>query len=248
MEKSKKFELLLQFLQELELKPQEVVELFKAEEKGFIAKNYCDMKTSKFKMLSLFVGKFKNKIAKMFQYQTPKKVTPGMFVYTDGLIYPKIIEGRQIKAVIGSVEGHEALAVCLQEKFGIWSDYWVCLKEIQKWKIGGQEATRKILEALRQWQRNAEAAQLCYEYDNDGIKRGEAFLPSMSEWEKLFANKAAINASLNALGVALLKGYYWSSTEYAYDTAWRCRMKDGGAYHCCKRNAYYVRPVIAIKL
>lgn len=37
MEKSKKFELLLQFVQTLELKPQEVVELFKAKEKGFIA-------------------------------------------------------------------------------------------------------------------------------------------------------------------------------------------------------------------
>lgn len=37
MEKSKKFELLLQFVQALELKPQEIVELFKAKEKGFIA-------------------------------------------------------------------------------------------------------------------------------------------------------------------------------------------------------------------
>lgn len=52
-------------------------------------------------------------------------------------------------------------------------------------------------------------------------------MPSLTELEKLFANKAAINASLNALGVALLEGWYWSSTEYANSSAWTLRMSDG---------------------
>lgn len=74
-------------------------------------------------------------------------------------------------------------------------------------------------------------------------------MPSLTELEKLFANKAAINASLNALGVALLEGWYWSSTENSANTAWGLGVSDG------LRNAYtksygnqYVRPVLALKL
>lgn len=79
------------------------------------------------------------------------------------------------------------------------------------------------------------------------MKQGEAFLPSLTELEKLFANKAAINASLNALGVALLEG--WSSTEYDYSYAWTLRMSDGGRYTNGKSNYNeYVRPVLALKL
>lgn len=52
-------------------------------------------------------------------------------------------------------------------------------------------------------------------------------MPSLTELEKLFANKAAINASLNALGVALLEGWYWSSTEYSSNYAWSLWMDDG---------------------
>lgn len=74
-------------------------------------------------------------------------------------------------------------------------------------------------------------------------------MPSLTELEKLFANKAAINASLNALGVALLEGWYWSSTEYNNDGAWLLRMSDGTRDWSYKNYFnYYVRPVLALKL
>lgn len=75
-------------------------------------------------------------------------------------------------------------------------------------------------------------------------------MPSLTELEKLFANKAAINASLNALGVALLEGWYWSSTEYALTYAWKLRMSVGNRYGTYKDYGYneYVRPVLALKL
>ncbi len=74
-------------------------------------------------------------------------------------------------------------------------------------------------------------------------------MPSLTELEKLFANKAAINASLNALGVALLEGWYWSSTEYGYFSAWILRMSDGSRNLTSKNyNNAYVRPVLALKL
>lgn len=74
-------------------------------------------------------------------------------------------------------------------------------------------------------------------------------MPSLTELEKLFANKAAINASLNALGVALLEGWYWSSTEFDYDSAWNLRMSDGLRGNDDKNDhSDYVRPVLALKL
>ena len=80
------------------------------------------------------------------------------------------------------------------------------------------------------------------------MKQGEAFLPSLTELEKLFANKAAINASLNALGVALLEGWYWSSTECSSYSAWGLWMDDGFRSNGSKGHNAYVRPVLALKL
>lgn len=73
-------------------------------------------------------------------------------------------------------------------------------------------------------------------------------MPSLTELEKLFANKAAINASLNALGVALLEGWYWSSTEYSSNGAWFLWVDDGGRGNFNKGYTGYVRPVLALKL
>lgn len=168
-----------------------------------------------------------------------------MYIYADGLIYPEIIEGRQVMAIVGSVDGSDVLAVCLQEACLPWSSDWLEAKATQK-MTGGKEATRKILEISRKKRQEAEAAQWCYDYAEDGVKQGEAFLPSLTELEKLFANKAAINASLKALGVALLKGCCWSSTEYGSNYAWTLNMGNGNRTNSTKDNYIYVRAVLKI--
>lgn len=181
------------------------------------------------------------------QDQNSAKVTPGMFVYVDGLIYPEIIEGRQIKAVVGCVEGSEVLAVCLQEADLPWSSDWLEAEATQT-MTDGQKATSEILKISRKKQQEAEAAQWCNNYNQDGVKQGEAFLPSLTELKKLFVSKAAINASLNALGVALLDGWYWSSTETNNLYAWDLFMSSGGTGYYDKYDTSYVRPVLALKL
>lgn len=181
------------------------------------------------------------------QDQNSAKVTPGMFVYVDGLISSEIIEGRQVMAIVGSVDGSDVLAVCLQEACLPWSSDWLEAKATQK-MTKGQEATRKLLEISRNKRQEAEAARWCYDYAEDGVKQGEAFLPSKAELEKLFANKAAINASLNALDVALLDDWYCSSTESSSNSAWYLWMDDGARGNDYKYNIRYVRPVLALKL
>ncbi len=182
------------------------------------------------------------------QDQNSAKVIPGMFVYVDGLISSEIIEGRQIKAVVGSVNGSDVLAVCLHEAKLPWASKWLEVPETEE-MLSGKKATHKILEIAQKEHTKAEAAQWCYNYDRDGVKRGEAFLPSITELEQLCANGVAINASLNALGVALLDGWYWSSTEYNGNYAWTLGMRNGSKDGNHKGNyGNYVHPVLALKL
>lgn len=227
METNKKLELLTGIVDEFNLSVNDVVSYW--------------VKSGR---LNLDAATVSSQVVSSGKYETPKRVLPGMYIYADGLIYPEIIEGRQVIAIVGSVDGSDVLAVCLQEACLPWSSDWLEAKATQK-MTGGKEATRKILEISRKKWQEAEAAQWCYDYAEDGVKQGDAFLPSLTELEKLFANKAAINASLNALGVALLEGWYWSSTEHSSYNAWYLWMDDGTRYNYNKNGNTYVRPVLA---
>lgn len=206
------------------------------------------------------------------KYQTPKRILPGMYVYADGLIYPEIIEGRQVKAVVGYVEWETVYAVCLKEKKNLpWSSDHLKIDEprdmincliatTMKWLYenqyslvsitSGQKATAKILAVAKQKRKNAEAAQWCHNYAEDGVRKGEAFLPSLDELEKLYENKKVINKSLKALNAGDFDGWYWSSTESDDNIkVWLFGMIEGQSYRIVKSFNYYsVRPVIAIEL
>ncbi len=231
METNKKLELLTGIVDEFNLSVNDVVSYW--------------VKSGR---LNLDAATVLSQVVSSGKYETPKRVLPGMYIYADGLISAELITGRQVMAIVGSVDGSDVLAVCLQEVCLPWSSDWLEAKATQK-MTGGKEATRKLLEISRKKRQEAEAAQWCYDYAEDGVKQGEAFLPSLTELEKLFANKAAINASLKALGVALLEGWYWSSIEYDNDYAREFYMGNGDRNYDYKYyNNYSVRPVIAIQL
>ena len=182
------------------------------------------------------------------EYQTPAEVLPGMYVYADGLISAELITGRQVKAVVGYVEGKTVYAVCLKAKELPWSSDCLEVKASRD-LTDGKEATAVILAAAKQKRGKAEAAQWCHDYAEDGVIQGEAFLPSLTELEKLFANKAAINVSLKALGAALFERWYWSSTEGTNTSAWKFSMNYGYRNGNFKSNSNnYARSVITILL
>ena len=221
MNKKEKLEQVNHLVQKLGLSPQEAVEYFSAKvvESSSVVRE-CEVA----------VG-----------------VLPGMYVYADGLISSEIIEGRRVMAVVGSVDGSDVLAVCLHEACLPWSSDWLEAKATQE-MTGGKEATRKLLEISRKKRQEAEAAQWCYDYAEDGVIQGEAFLPSLTELEKLFANKAAINVSLKALGAALFERWYWSSTEGTNTSAWKFSMNYGYRNGNFKSNSNnYARSVIAFE-
>lgn len=183
------------------------------------------------------------------RYKTPEKILPGMYIYADGLIYPEIIEGRQVKAVVGYVDSSKILGVCLHEAYLSWSSDFLELKEVRE-ENNGKKATRLILEASSRKVKPAEAAQWCYDYAEDGVKFGEAFLPSIYELQKLFANIDEINISLKALGASLLLGGggdYLSTSEHSSDLAWRLVPGSGTCLYY-KISQGRVRPVLEIEL
>ena len=230
METNKKLELLTGIVDEFNLSVNDVVSYW--------------VKSGR---LNLDAATVSSQVVSSRKYETPKSVLPGMYIYADGLICPEIIEGRQVMAIVGSVDGSDVLAVCLHEAYLPWSNNYLEAEATQK-MTGGKEASRKILEISREKRQKAEAAQWCYDYAEDGVKQGEAFLPSVTELGKLFANKAAINASLKALGVYLLESSYWSSTEFSALSAWGVLFSSGERWYTSKYTTLYVRPVLALKL
>jgi len=222
MEKKEKLEQVNRLVQKLGLSPQEAVEYFSAKivESSSVVRE-CEVA----------VG-----------------VLPGMYVYADGLISAELITGRQVMAVVGSVDGSDVLAVCLHEACLPWSSDWLEAKATQE-MTGGKEATRKLLEISRKKLQEAEAAQWCCHYTQDGIKQGEAYLPSLEELSRIYVNKDEINYALETLLLIRLLGVYWSSAECDAYSAW-CLSMYGGCKVSAVKNALLekcVRAVIRIR-
>lgn len=161
-------------------------------------------------------------------FDIPNGLAPGMYVYADGLISSEIIKGRQIMAIVGFVSQSKVLAVCLRQARLNWSSAYVetQLEDTQKMQ-SGKEATRVLVDKVRAMGFNAEAAEWCFEYDQDGVKRHEAFLPSVLELGHIFSNRQVINASLQALHAGRLDDWYLSSCSYDFYNAWVLKMSDG---------------------
>ena len=148
------------------------------------------------------------------------------------------------------MEDNTVYAVCLRQNDFPWSSGGLRVPEVQK-LTDGVAATRMILEKVYRWRSKAEAAQWCHDYAYDGVKKGEAFLPSLVELQKLYNKIRCVNNSLRALGLRPFSSNYWSSTEIIRDTAWTFQMSTvAGGYNDQRDKTfrYNVRPMIKIEL
>ncbi len=78
----------------------------------------------------------------------------------------------------------------------------------------------------------------------DAVKIG---IPTKNEWMAIAENLDAVNEALvRAGGEPLKKSWYWSSSEYSSDYAWRSYLSHsyGLGYNGNKNYSYYVRPVL----
>ena len=83
METNKKLELLTGIVDEFNLSVNDVVSYW--------------VKSGR---LNLDAATVSSQVVSSGKYETPKRVLPGMYIYADGLIYPEIIEGRQVMTVL----------------------------------------------------------------------------------------------------------------------------------------------------
>lgn len=87
-----------------------------------------------------------------------------------------------------------------------------------------------------------EAMKIKFSQDNIHV-------PDIRELSLLHLNIDDVNAGLSAAGGEKLESYYWSSTEYDNDYAWKLDVSDGNRDASGKYfNYQYVRPVLALKL
>ncbi len=181
-----------------------------------------------------------------------ENIRPGMFVYEDNTFRSEVIDGLRIKAVVGYVEGGTVYAVCLKQEYLPWSSEGLRVSEAQD-LTDGADATLKILECANEEKRKAEAAQWCHDYEYDGVKKGEAFLPSVVELMKLGCAAYSVSHALKYLTAMPLKGDYLSSTEFEEDvdtvSAVNLEIWNGWPENGCDKAAIYnVRPMIKIAI
>lgn len=85
----------------------------------------------------------------------------------------------------------------------------------------------------------------------DGKRKCEeqfAQMPNLRQLDAIYKNKEVLNKAFIAAGGEALddEAYYWSSTEYSYNVAWKLDMSDGfRAWNGKIHYNYYVRPVLA---
>ena len=189
------------------------------------------------------------------KFVTPKKVVPGMFYYADGLIFPELIKGNWVSAIVGCVDRNHGLALGLRETELPWSSDWLYVDMSSG--LSGKEATALILKTAKEKQENAEAAEWCAEYTFDGIKAGTGFLPSKEELKHIFGNRKTLRESfalLNSGGLSVDSlqedAFYWSSSEndYVDDYTWVVRPSVGYMYTYFKYGSNPVRCAVKFKI
>lgn len=84
----------------------------------------------------------------------------------------------------------------------------------------------------------------------DGKRKCEeqfAQMPNLRQLEVIYKNKEVLNKAFIAAGGEALddEAYYWSSTEYNSNVAWRLGMGLGSRNLTNEDSYYYVRPVLA---
>ena len=152
------------------------------------------------------------------KFVTPKKVVPGMFYYADGLIFPELIKGNWVSAIVGCVDKRRGFALGLRETVLPWSSDWLYVDMSSG--LSGKEETALILKTAKEKHKKAEAAEWCTKYAFDGIKAGMGFLPSRDELYRVLYKREELRKSFALLNSGGLSGnclqdkaFYWSSSE-----------------------------------
>ena len=107
----------------------------------------------------------------------------------------------------------------------------------------GEANTDKIIAQLGKG--NAPAAEYCRSLTFKNGKKG--YLWSFGEAQDAYNNKKAIDEAMSKIGGTAIttESYYWTSTQYLSNYAWKLSWLDGYVDYYSKSNRCYVRAVCA---
>jgi len=106
-----------------------------------------------------------------------------------------------------------------------------------QWVKSGKEATSMLIQYGKKYGLKFQAAEYAINYCKNGIKRGDAFLPSSTELTAVCKNAEGVREALKKIG-GTFEGNLWSSTEATVDglTPLVCHCDERNA--CCVNNRY----------
>ncbi len=131
------------------------------------------------------------------------KIAAGMFLYSDGSTSFERKEDKEISAIVALVSDKGFWSVCTDQHRLPWASN--NLRLVIPPQLSGQEATQILLKEAEKHSGRAEAASYCFNYHQNGIKAGQAFLPSIEETIAIFGNIKVVNQSLEQIKAPLIK-------------------------------------------
>ena len=173
------------------------------------------------------------------------RVKIGWFVFAEGYVSPDKDAFPNCQGVIGIInddpnakEGNLVKVVLRHQKDMI---KW-CEKKIYTEVTdldNGRENTKRLLEYGKKKGICFPAMEFARDYNYDGVKAGEAYVPAANELNELSKNFKAIDDALRQIGSSF-NYYYWSSSENIVHTAWTVSSSDGYVSCYSKYDSYAV--------
>ena len=178
------------------------------------------------------------------------EVKVGWYAFAGGKFSPVSDTYPNCQGVVGWVnpdksapQGQRGLIVTPDEVKKAWSDK-DCETNIKD-EYDGKGNTEKLIAYGKKHKINFPAAEWCAQYSKNGVRPGEGFMPASEQLKLIVANRKIVNPALQGIGGIILDGWYWSSSEYSYGTAWLVYAYDGSVYGNSKYYNLYVRCVLA---
>ena len=178
------------------------------------------------------------------------EVKVGWYAFAGGKFSPDPDSYPNCQGVVGWVnpdksapQGQRGLIVTPDEVKKAWSDK-DCETNIKD-EYDGKGNTEKLIVYGKAHGISFPAAEWCVRYSKNGVRPGEGFMPSKEQLKLIVANRELVNPALQGIGGIILDGWYWSSSEYSYGTAWLVYAYDGSVYGNSKYYNLYVRCVLA---
>ena len=178
------------------------------------------------------------------------EIQVGWYAFAGGKFSPNPNAYANCQGVVGWVnpdknapQGQRGLIVTPDEVKKAWSDKH-CETNIKD-EYDGKGNTEKLIAYGKAHDISFPAAEWCAQYSQNGVRPGEGFMPASEQLKRIVANRKIVNPALQKIGGIILDGWYWSSSEYSYGTAWLVYAYDGSVYGNSKYYNLYVRCVLA---